>query len=697
MTVAIVGAIAVLLLIAVPVAAETPEVPVVTYHPTPIDPGEGFSGAYDLVLGPDARLWFPAPGGLGGNIAALAIDGGIEWFALADGDRVGAVDSDTRMVVGPDEALWFTEWGPGHDALGRFDVESGTYRQVAVPAETQPKGIAAARGRVWYAGFLSKTLGWLEPGDPADTQAWPQGSFALPAGTGNPTPLVVDPADRGVWVGAAGPNQVLLVGWDGAPIETIDLQFEIKDLAVADGRVWAAGGTDSVVVRLDDPAREYRTPSFATGLAFDTMGRLWIASGSDVVGATIDVMTFTADQGGGLPTPAPTPALQGDGYIVQQLPIGDGSTSPTAVALGADDQVWFIEKSRDVVGRAWTDVPVAAPAAPSSDWQSGTLIRVLHGPDEVFTVRNVAYTLPIILCLYLLLVLPATLVNSAIEANRERLQARPPFSWGRGLPAWATRGSLALLALVAIAALIYTVPAFAQRLESTPLVFIALAVGIFVPAGLQVLIADGRFRSATGGAVASTFPVSLVLAVLCVIVSVWAGFTVLFAYGVVATWIAARVGQEKGIRQAGVVHRDAGIVVLLVALAAWVLMWGLRIPGDTPLHALLEGLLLVGLEVLMLGMIPLAYLPGGELRAWSRSERLLPWWLLYFLAGTGLFVLVIIGPGLATFEAPSLIALAVVAVAFAVTAGAFYLGLRLTDPARRPKAAVPDDAPPALD
>jgi hypothetical protein len=157
------------------------------------------------------------------------------------------------------------------------------------------------------------------------------------------------------------------------------------------------------------------------------------------------------------------------------------------------------------------------------------------------------------------------------------------------------------------------------------------------------------------------------------------------------------VGQEKGIRQAGVVHRDAGIVVLLVALAAWVLMWGLRIPGDTPLHALLEGLLLVGLEVLMLGMIPLAYLPGGELRAWSRSERLLPWWLLYFLAGTGLFVLVIIGPGLATFEAPSLIALAVVAVAFAVTAGAFYLGLRLTDPARRPKAAVPDDAPPALD
>jgi len=110
---------------------------VATSYPLPSN-----SGAFHIVSGPDGNLWatvFP------NAIARITTSGAITEFTLSD------PNSDPEgIVVGPDGALWFAEFGAGK--VGRITTDGSITEYAPTGGEISPDEVAVGNdGNIWFS------------------------------------------------------------------------------------------------------------------------------------------------------------------------------------------------------------------------------------------------------------------------------------------------------------------------------------------------------------------------------------------------------------------------------------------------------------------------------------------------------------------------------------------------------------------
>ena len=113
----------------------------------------GHAALTKIVSGPDGALWFTEQSR---GIGRITTDGSITEFA------VPTLNSQPYgIAAGPDGSLWFTEFAG--NAIGRI-TPAGIVTEFAVPtAGSNPSGIAAGPdGNLWFGEFLQTRLGKLD-------------------------------------------------------------------------------------------------------------------------------------------------------------------------------------------------------------------------------------------------------------------------------------------------------------------------------------------------------------------------------------------------------------------------------------------------------------------------------------------------------------------------------------------------------
>jgi hypothetical protein len=120
------------------------------------------------------------------------------------------------------------------------------------------------------------------------------------------------------------------------------------------------------------------------------------------------------------------------------------------------------------------------------------------------------------------------------------------------------------------------------------------------------------------GLSAEALPGTLIVAVICVVLSRVVDFQPGYVYGLIIGFSFTR---EVSKVESGRFEAIATGVALAVALVSWVALPAVR-AGDagfmtTMLETALAGLVVAGLEAALFGMLPLRFLPGERVRAWN--------------------------------------------------------------------------------
>jgi hypothetical protein len=253
------------------------------------------------------------------------------------------------------------------------------------------------------------------------------------------------------------------------------------------------------------------------------------------------------------------------------------------------------------------------------------------------------------LLLVFLFMLTSEVFNSTLDANRATVQgwwARiaggplRPFArlsaTGSGLSRLAGSGRLGsvlrVLAVLSLLGLIYGFlsPDFGLNQQSVVL-FLSLVLGL----GFLTYFVEGsssRLARRRYGATASVklYGTAIVVAILAVIVSRTMSFSPGLLYGFIASAvIAAPIALGK--RDDATLVLVPAIGLLVVSVLAWLLIGPMRelAANGAPAPALVESVLgmvmIGGLEGLFFMMLPLTFLDGAAVMAWSRIA-----WALMF-------------------------------------------------------------------
>jgi DNA-binding beta-propeller fold protein YncE len=293
---------------------------------------------------------------------------------------------------------------------------------------------------------------------------------------------------------------------------------------------------------------------------------------------------------------------------------------------------------------------VAPPPAPIAESMPSPL-QVSIAPEDV--VRTVGISLLVLL----LVGAPTPLFNETLEANLDEIQGglrrlvprRSSSGTGRldRLRARLRRftdGPIALAAYLVAAAIIYSflTPGFpgndAVIVLGVAILGLAVATAADILPGQRYVVgkyADrGKIRVALW---------TLVLAGICVLISRISGMQPGFMYGIIGTFafVVALGASDEG-------RMEARGAVALLALA--IVAWFARIPfqpapgvpasgTDLTINLALVGIFVIAVEGLVFGLIPLSFLPGQKIWAWSRWR-----WLLLWGTGLALFAHVLVFP-----------------------------------------------------
>jgi hypothetical protein len=242
------------------------------------------------------------------------------------------------------------------------------------------------------------------------------------------------------------------------------------------------------------------------------------------------------------------------------------------------------------------------------------------------------------------------------------------------------RTPLGILAFVLISALFYAFldPTFGFSLQSIA-TLLGLALGlvvILVAYGVPLILFS---RSHSIGLSVRALPATLIVAVVCVLVSRLSDFQPGYLYGLVVGFFFAHTVTRD---VEGKAEAAAAGSSLIAALVAWILLAVLRGGGSTDAftNALLQSatvtIVVAGLENAVFAMLPLRFLPGAAVYAWKRIV-----WVV--LIGLGLFGFahVLLNPSagagyLADTTRTSFFTLVVLLAAFAVVSVGFWAWFR---------------------
>jgi hypothetical protein len=206
------------------------------------------------------------------------------------------------------------------------------------------------------------------------------------------------------------------------------------------------------------------------------------------------------------------------------------------------------------------------------------------------------------------------------------------------------RSPLGIAGFVLLTALLYAFldPTFGISLESLA-TLAGLAIGLFV-----ILIAYGLplvvLSRADGFALTvRALPATLLVGVLCVLVSRFADFQPGYLYGLIVGFFFAHGSVQPPVARAKAVAAGASLAVAFIAWVALALLRGAATQGSDLSTALLEAamvtIVVAGLENAVFAMLPLRFMPGAQVFAWNRRV-----WVVLMALGLFGFVHVLLNP-----------------------------------------------------
>ncbi len=284
-------------------------------------------------------------------------------------------------------------------------------------------------------------------------------------------------------------------------------------------------------------------------------------------------------------------------------------------------------------------LPSGSPVVSSVGSTLATPTNLVRAPVALFTNALIA------LVLVLLVTFPSHLFNRTYEENHDAIRAW----WQRRLPQLKRirvgtaivraplranlRYAIVVLCGGVLAALLD--PTFGPNLRTLAL-FLGVVVALIAGSTLGAA-AEGLYRAARHKAGAwhlHALPSGLVVAVLCVLVSRLTRFQPGYLYGLIGGVTFAR---SLSLREEGHVVAVTSVLTLAVSIGAW-LLW---VPvsaasaadstgfGWALLSNFLAAVFISGMVGLLVGLVPLRFLPGEKLANWNRGA----WGAVFGIAG----------------------------------------------------------------
>lgn len=359
---------------------------------------------------------------------------------------------------------------------------------------------------------------------------------------------------------------------------------------------------------------------------------------------------------------------------------GDRMTVPGEAKPGSHQVTTSCQSSgRPVVQEATFEVLDA-------DVHRVALVTALPRPDDVdFSLGALLASAAIVAGMLFLIAFPGELFNSTLEAHYD--EVRSWFRLGPKRPEERSGRSQFvpfLLFLLAGGLLVSLInPAFGfDRSSLAAAVGLTIAIGVVTLAYDVPALAYVRRRHGDWGRLV-ILPGTILIGVACVILSRVVHFLPGYFYGLIAG-LAFRRQIAEAVR--GRLTAFSTGLVLALSVGSWLAMAPVSAAADKAgaslallaLEAALGGIFWCGLDSLVIGMLPLRFLGGSEVRAWSR----LCWTVLFVLTQLA-FVHILLRPSTGyvadTTHSPTAIVITLFA-AFALFSVLFWAYFRYRTP-----------------
>jgi hypothetical protein len=312
--------------------------------------------------------------------------------------------------------------------------------------------------------------------------------------------------------------------------------------------------------------------------------------------------------------------------------------------------------------------------------ERSSVTRSVPTPGDVSTDGGLVLTNLVLALLMLLLVFPAELFNATLEEHYDEVTR-----WLRGPRSVLERVTSSLsgrgrwfgfVVVTAATAVLYAFLDPDAGFDTATIAFVLGVTGAIAAAVLIAAWAARRYAADHGGADGSlrVYPAALLVALVCVVISRLADFQPGYLYGIVAGFVfVAELSRAHDGRAAAF----AAVVGLVASVAAWFAWVPVRdaVDGADPnaaalvLDALLATMFVGGLQALVFGFVPIRFLPGAKVWAWSK-----PAWAALFGIGAFGFLHILLHPT-EDYEG-SVTTMVVLFAGFALASGAFWAYFR---------------------
>ncbi len=571
-----------------------------------------------VATAPDGTVWtlgtgYPlTPGASADRLSHLLPDGSVQQFTLSE----PAVYAEPEcLAVDTTGKVWLAA---GSDIV-QFDPGDSRWRSFAPPHnDGYDSALAAgASGSIWFTLFHDLSVGMID-------SAGHMHEFALPAAFSahGPTRIAAMP-DGTVWVNAmestATPNGLITLEQlspQGVLLHMSPIpKAGVTSLAAGpDGLPWFGyGPVPWGLGRIEAGGKvqllNWTFFSEPTAMVLGPDGRMWFAADDFDNGFGYYDLTKKVE-------------------LVFQQP-SDGNATSRAIAVGPNGTLALVARDSKLYLLNAGVIPV----------QTSTIANSLPTPAEVFaSTTTLAVGGVISIGAILFLTFPSQLFNLTFQENygeirewwqrgtrrlvpRKRKRSRP----ARGSRDWAAFGGTLLLGAFAGSLLDPHFGASVRSAYTYIAIVLAIALGVAIPAVVTAVYHRARHEDSTWRPHALVG--GLVVAAVCVLVSRLTQFQPGYLYGVICgVTFAAKLGTvEKGH-----VIALSTLTTMIVAILAWVLWVPVqRVATQSGasfalviLDDFLASVFVGGLVGTTIGLLPLRFLPGWDLREWHSGAWL---------------------------------------------------------------------------